>query len=167
MATIGFIGLGNMGTPMAANLIKAGLRVIAFDIVAAKAEALASADGRVAVTVPEAAAPGEIVITMTQTLFAVSAKSSGQCWALTSYCPVPGPVPASTANRGYAPGFTAAMMLRICELSNRRPEQPHHQRRLALQRPTSSSFLSTTAPAAWTFRQSIASYASPRVKFER
>jgi 3-hydroxyisobutyrate dehydrogenase len=251
MATIGFIGLGNMGAPMAANLAKAGHRVTAFDIVAAKAEALASAGGRVAATAPEAAASGEIVITMlpagpevrsvylgedgvlvharpgamlidcstidvetaravaaaaaaarfemldapvsggvtgaetasltfmvggsteaferarpilaamgrtivhagaagngqaakicnnmilgvsmiavceafslaerlglaAQTLFDVSAKSSGQCWALTSYCPVPGPVPASPANRGYAPGFTAAMMLKDLRLA--------------------------------------------------
>ena len=251
MATIGFIGLGNMGAPMAANLVKAGHRVTAFDIVAAKAEALASAGGRVAATVPEAAASGEIVITMLpagpevrsvylgeagvlahahpgtllidcstidvetaravaaaaaearfamldapvsggvtgaetasltfmvggpaeaferarpilaamgrtivhagaagtgqaakicnnmilgvsmiavceafslaerlglapQRLFDISAKSSGQCWALTSYCPVPGPVPASPANRDYAPGFTAAMMLKDLRLA--------------------------------------------------
>src|SRR3546814_12036590 len=45
-----------------------------------------------------------------QKLFDISSKSSGQCWALTSYCPVPGPVPTSPANRGYAPGFSAAMM---------------------------------------------------------
>jgi 3-hydroxyisobutyrate dehydrogenase len=53
----------------------------------------------------------------TQTLFDISAKSSGQCWALTSYCPVPGPVPASPANRGYAAGFTAAMMLKDLRLA--------------------------------------------------
>ena len=41
-----------------------------------------------------------------------AAKSTGQCWALTGYCPVPGPVPASPANGDYAPGFTAAMMLK-------------------------------------------------------
>ncbi|HEY1301474.1 MAG TPA: NAD-binding protein, partial [Stellaceae bacterium] len=52
-----------------------------------------------------------------QTLFDVAAKSSGQCWSLTSYCPVPGPVPASPANRGYAPGFTAAMMLKDLRLA--------------------------------------------------
>jgi 3-hydroxyisobutyrate dehydrogenase len=45
-----------------------------------------------------------------QALFDVASKSSGQSWALTSYCPVPGPVPASPANRGYAPGFAAALM---------------------------------------------------------
>jgi 3-hydroxyisobutyrate dehydrogenase len=52
-----------------------------------------------------------------QTLFAVSAQSSGQCWALTSYCPVPGPVPAAPSNRDYTPGFTAAMMLKDLRLA--------------------------------------------------
>jgi 3-hydroxyisobutyrate dehydrogenase len=52
-----------------------------------------------------------------QTLFDVSSKSSGQCWALTSYCPVPGPVPAAPANRGYAPGFTGSMMLKDLRLA--------------------------------------------------
>ncbi len=251
MATIGFIGLGNMGAPMAANLVKAGHRVTGFDIVAGRAEALAAKGGRAAATAAEAAASGEMVITMLpagpevrsvyfgdggvlahartntllidcstidvetaravaaaaadarfemldapvsggvigaetasltfmvgggaeafararpilaamgrtivhagaagngqaakicnnmilgvsmiavceafslaerlglapQTLFDISAKSSGQCWALTSYCPVPGPVPASPANRGYAPGFTAAMMLKDLRLA--------------------------------------------------
>jgi len=251
MATIGFIGLGNMGAPMAANLVKAGHQVSGFDIVAGRAEALAAKGGRAAATAVEAAAAGEIVITMlpagpdvrsvylgdggvlaharedallidcstidvdtaravaaaaaaarfdmldapvsggvigaktasltfmvggdveafergrpllaamgrtivhagpsgngqaakicnnmilgvsiiavceafslaarlglaAQTLFDISSKSSGQCWALTSYCPVPGPVPASPANRDYAPGFTAAMMLKDLRLA--------------------------------------------------
>ena len=47
-----------------------------------------------------------------QKLFDISSKSSGQCWSLTSYCPVPGPVPTSPANRDYQAGFTAAMMLK-------------------------------------------------------
>jgi 3-hydroxyisobutyrate dehydrogenase len=47
-----------------------------------------------------------------QRLFEIASRSSGQCWSLTSYCPVPGPVPASPANRGYQPGFSAAMMLK-------------------------------------------------------
>jgi 3-hydroxyisobutyrate dehydrogenase len=251
MATIGFIGLGNMGGPMAANLGKAGHRLIGFDIAAEKAAALANTGGRMAATAAEAAAAGEVVITMlpagpevrsvylgddgvlvharpgtllidcstidvetaravaaaaaearfemldapvsggvigaetasltfmvggsapaferarpilsamgrtivhagpagngqaakicnnmimavsmiavcegfslaerlglaAQTLFDISAKSSGQCWALTSYCPVPGPVPASPANRDYAAGFTAAMMLKDLRLA--------------------------------------------------
>src|SRR5215472_1513946 len=251
MATIGFIGLGNMGAPMAANLAKAGHQVSGFDIVAGRAETLRTQGGRVAATMAEAAAAGDIVITMlpagpdvrsvylgdagvlaharknallidcstidvetaravataaadagfdmldapvsggvigaetagltfmvggsaasferarpllaamgrtivhagpsgngqaakicnnmilgvsmiavcegfalaerlglaAQTLFDISAKSSGQCWALTSYCPVPGPVAASPANRNYAPGFTAAMMLKDLRLA--------------------------------------------------
>ena len=251
MATIGFIGLGNMGAPMVANLVKAGHRVTGFDLVTGKAEALANNGGRAAKTAAEAAAAGEILITMlpagpdvrtvylgdggvlahvrkgallidcstidvetaravaaaaadarfdmldapvsggvvgaetasltimvggnveafergrpilsamgrtivhagpsgngqaakicnnmilgasmiavceafslaerlglgAQTLFDISAKSSGQCWALTSYCPVPGPVPASPANRDYVAGFTAAMMLKDLRLA--------------------------------------------------
>jgi len=250
MATIGFIGLGNMGAPMAANLVKAGHQVSAFDIAAGRAAALAAKGGVAVATTAEAAAAGEIVITMlpagpdvrsvylqdsgvlaharkgallidcstidvetaravavaaaaaqfdmldapvsggvvgaetasltfmvggnvealergrpvlaamgrtivhagpagngqaakicnnmilgvsmiavceafslaarlglaAQTLFDISSKSSGQCWALTSYCPVPGPVPASPANRAYAAGFTAAMMLKDLRL---------------------------------------------------
>jgi 3-hydroxyisobutyrate dehydrogenase len=45
-------------------------------------------------------------------LFEISSQSSGQCWSLTSYCPVPGLVPTSPANHDYRPGFTAAMMLK-------------------------------------------------------
>ncbi len=251
MATIGFIGLGNMGAPMAANLVKAGHQVTGFDIVGGRAEALAAKGGRAAASAGQAASAGEIVITMlpagpnvrsvyrgdsgvlahsrkdsllidcstidvetaravaadatdagfdmldapvsggvggaeaatltfmvggketafsraqpilaamgrtivhagpagngqaakicnnmmlgvsmiavceafslaerlglaAQTLFDISAKSSGQCWALTSYCPVPGPVPASPANRDYVAGFTAAMMLKDLRLA--------------------------------------------------
>jgi 3-hydroxyisobutyrate dehydrogenase len=251
MATIGFIGLGNMGAPMAATLVKAGHQVTGFDIVAGRAEALAAKGGRAAATAAEAAAAGEVVITMLpagpevravylgnggilgrarkdallidcstidvetardvaadaadagfdmldapvsggvmgaeaagltfmvggsvevferarplltamgrtivhagpagngqaakicnnmilgismiavceafalaerlglapQALFDISAKSSGQCWALTSYCPVPGPVAASPANRDYEAGFTAAMMLKDLRLA--------------------------------------------------
>ena len=251
MATIGFIGLGNMGAPMAANLVKAGHRVTGFDLMATAVESLAAKGGTAAASAAAAAAANEIVITMlpagpqvrsvylsedgllaharkdallidcstidvetaravaaaaaeagfdmldapvsggvggaeaatltfmvggqeavfsrarpileamgrtivhagpagngqaakicnnmmlgvsmiavceafslaerlgleAQTLFDISAKSSGQCWALTSYCPVPGPVPASPANRDYAPGFTAAMMLKDLRLA--------------------------------------------------
>ena len=52
-----------------------------------------------------------------QALFDIAAQSSGQCWSLTSYCPVPGPVPSSPANRDYAPGFTAQMMLKDLDLA--------------------------------------------------
>ena len=251
MTTIGFIGLGNMGAPMAANLVRAGHQVTGFDLVPRAMEALATKGGQAVASATEAAAAGDIVITMlpagpqvrsvyldeggilasarrgallidcstidvetarvvaaaangagfdmldapvsggvsgaeaasltfmvggeaetfaraqpvlaamgrtivhagpagngqaakicnnmilgvsmiavceafslaerlgleAQTLFDISSKSSGQCWALTSYCPVPGPVPASPANRDYAPGFTAAMMLKDLRLA--------------------------------------------------
>jgi 3-hydroxyisobutyrate dehydrogenase len=52
-----------------------------------------------------------------QKLFDISSKSSGQCWSMTSYCPVPGPVPTSPANRDYQAGFTAAMMLKDLRLA--------------------------------------------------
>jgi 3-hydroxyisobutyrate dehydrogenase len=50
-------------------------------------------------------------------LFEVASQSSGQCWSLTSYCPVPGPVPGSPANRDYRPGFSAAMMAKDLRLA--------------------------------------------------
>lgn len=251
MATIGFIGLGNMGAPMAANLVKAGHQVIAFDLVPRSMEALAAKGGHAAASVAEAADAGDIVITMLpagpqvrsvyldeggvlanarrgallidcstidvetaravaaaakgagfgmldapvsggvagaevasltfmvggeaeifaraepilaamgrtivhagpagngqaakicnnmilgvsmiavseafvlgeklglshQALFDVASASSGQCWSLTSYCPVPGPVPTSPANNDYKAGFAAALMLKDLKLA--------------------------------------------------
>ena len=52
-----------------------------------------------------------------QALFDVASTSSGQCWSLTTYCPVPGPVPKSPANTGYKPGFAAALMLKDLKLA--------------------------------------------------
>ena len=52
-----------------------------------------------------------------QKLFDISSKSSGQCWSLTNYCPAPGLVPTSPANRDYQPGFTAAMMVKDLKLA--------------------------------------------------
>ena len=52
-----------------------------------------------------------------QALFDVASTSSGQCWSLTTYCPVPGPVPTSPANRDYQPGFAAALMLKDLKLA--------------------------------------------------
>jgi 3-hydroxyisobutyrate dehydrogenase len=248
---IGFIGLGNMGGPMAANLAKAGHQVAGFDVVAGAGERLAAAGGMIATDVAAAVADTEIVVTMLpagpevrtvyegadgvlaaatpgallidsstidvataravaesaavrgfdmldapvsggvagavaasltfmvggsaagfararpvleamgktivhagpagsgqaakicnnlmlgismigvseafgladrlgldrQKLFDISAKSSGQCWSLTSYCPAPGPVLAAPSNHDYAPGFTAAMMLKDLKLA--------------------------------------------------
>ena len=65
----------------------------------------------------EAFVMGEKLGLSHQALFDVASASSGQCWALTSYCPVPGPVPASPANTGYKPGFAAALMLKDLKLA--------------------------------------------------
>ena len=213
MANIGFIGLGNMGGPMAENLLKAGHALKVYDLSAdaiakavdagaTKADTVAQAVSNVnfVVTVLPAgkhvlsvydgpdgvvanAAPGTILIDSStievdaarkaadlakakgfgavdapisggdsgagqaakicnnmvlgvnmiavseafmlakrlgldaQKLFDVSSKASGQCWALTSYCPVPGPVPTSPANRDYQPGFAVDMMLKDLKLA--------------------------------------------------
>jgi 3-hydroxyisobutyrate dehydrogenase len=52
-----------------------------------------------------------------QKLFDIMSAASGQCWSLTTYCPVPGPVPAAPSNRDYAGGFAAALMLKDLKLS--------------------------------------------------
>jgi 3-hydroxyisobutyrate dehydrogenase len=52
-----------------------------------------------------------------EALFQVASRSSGQSWALTGYCPVPGLVPSSPANRDYQPGFTTAMMAKDLRLA--------------------------------------------------
>jgi 3-hydroxyisobutyrate dehydrogenase len=251
MATIGFIGLGNMGLPMAKNLLKAAHSVRGFDVSNAQTRALSTAGGEAADSVKAAASGAEIVITMlpagehvrevylgqdgvlasagsntllidsstidvktaravaaaahgkglamldapvsggtggaqagtltfmvggsdaafarakpileqmgktivhaggpgngqaakicnnmilgvsmiavseafvlaeklgldSQKLFDIASKSSGQCWSMTSYCPVPGLVPTSPANRDYQAGFTAAMMLKDLKLA--------------------------------------------------
>ena len=69
------------------------------------------------IAVSEAFVLGEKLGLSHQALFDVASASSGQCWSLTSYCPVPGPVPASPANNDYKPGFTAALMLKDLKLA--------------------------------------------------
>ena len=251
MTTIGFIGLGNMGGPMAANLVGAGHRVKGFDLAAEALDALAEKGGETAASAAEAATEVDVVVTMLpagqhvravylgdegiiaatdegtllidsstidvgsarmahegaaeagylmldapvsggvggaeagtltfmcggpdeafaaakpyldimggtivhagpagngqaakicnnmilgatmiatceafvlaeklglehQKLFDISSTASAQSWAMTAYCPVPGPVPASPANRDYQAGFTAAMMLKDLRLA--------------------------------------------------
>jgi 3-hydroxyisobutyrate dehydrogenase len=248
MTTIAFVGLGNMGGPMAGNLVKAGHEVIGFDLVPASCEAAKGEGVRIAASGAEAVREAETVVTMlpagkhviavwqdilpaakpgtlvvdsstidvesarkahamakergcqsldapvsggaggakaatltfmcggaenafakaepillkmgkrvvhcgeagagqaakicnnmilgismigvceafvlaeklglsAQALFEVASSSSGQCWSLTNYCPVPGPVPASPANSGYKPGFAAALMLKDLRLA--------------------------------------------------
>jgi 3-hydroxyisobutyrate dehydrogenase len=52
-----------------------------------------------------------------QIFFDISSKASGQCWSMTSYCPVPGPVPAAPSNHGYEGGFMSALMLKDLNLA--------------------------------------------------
>jgi 3-hydroxyisobutyrate dehydrogenase len=51
------------------------------------------------------------------TFYEVASQSSAQCWSISKYCPAPGPVSTSPANHAYAPGFTAAMMLKDLQLA--------------------------------------------------
>ena len=68
--------------------------------------------------VSEAFALAEKLGLPAQALFDISSTSSGQCWALTNYCPVPGPVPGSPANRDYAAGFAVELMLKDLTLAS-------------------------------------------------
>lgn len=52
-----------------------------------------------------------------QKLFDIMSAASGQCWSLTTYCPVPGPVPTAPSNRDYAGGFATALMLKDLKLA--------------------------------------------------
>lgn len=63
----------------------------------------------------------------TAKLFAISSNSSGQSWAMTTYCPVPGLTETAASNRDFKPGFTAAMMLKDLGLSQDAAEQVHAQ----------------------------------------
>ncbi len=69
------------------------------------------------IAVGEAFALAEKLGLSHQAVFDVVSTSSGQCWALTSYCPVPGPVPASPANNDYKPGFATALMVKDLTLA--------------------------------------------------
>ncbi|GAB4392263.1 MAG: 3-hydroxyisobutyrate dehydrogenase [Gammaproteobacteria bacterium] len=69
------------------------------------------------IAVSEAFNLGEKLGLAPEKLFEISANASGQCWAMTSYCPVPGLVPSAPSNRDYQPGFTADMMLKDLRLS--------------------------------------------------
>jgi len=52
-----------------------------------------------------------------QTFYDISSKASGQCWSMTSYCPVPGVGPETPADRDYEGGFAAALMLKDLRLA--------------------------------------------------
>ncbi len=87
-----------------------------------------------------------------QALFDVASTSSGQCWALTTYCPVPGPVPASPANNGYKPGFAVGSDAEGPDaVAGRR--QRRRRRDAARQACAGASTRPSTPPAmaGWTF----------------
>jgi 3-hydroxyisobutyrate dehydrogenase len=69
------------------------------------------------IAVGEAFALAEKLGLSHQALFDVASISSGQCWSLTTYCPVPGPVPTSPANNGYKPGFASNLMVKDLTLA--------------------------------------------------
>jgi 3-hydroxyisobutyrate dehydrogenase len=69
------------------------------------------------IAVSEAFVLGEKLGLTHQALFDVASNASGQCWALTTNCPVPGPVPNSPANRDYQPGFAGALMAKDLRLA--------------------------------------------------
>ncbi|GAA1075105.1 3-hydroxyisobutyrate dehydrogenase [Nocardiopsis metallicus] len=73
--------------------------------------------------VSEAFVLGERLGLTHQALYDVMSTASGQCWSLTSYCPVPGPVPTSPANNDYKPGFAAALMAKDLGLAANALEQ--------------------------------------------
>lgn len=52
-----------------------------------------------------------------QKLFDIMSAASGQCWSLTTYCPVPGPVPTAPSNRDYQGGFATNLMLKDLKLA--------------------------------------------------
>ena len=69
------------------------------------------------IAVSESFAMAEKLGLSAQNLFDITSSSSSQCWAMTSYLPVPGPVPASPANNDYQPGFSGAMMAKDMKLA--------------------------------------------------
>ncbi len=75
------------------------------------------------IAVAEAFVLGERLGLEHQALFDVASNASGQCWALTTNCPVPGPVPTSPANRDYRPGFAGALMAKDLGLALQAIEQ--------------------------------------------
>lgn len=69
------------------------------------------------IAVSEAFVLGERLGLSHEALFDVASNASGQCWALTTNCPVPGPVPTSPANNDYRPGFAGPLMAKDLTLA--------------------------------------------------
>ena len=75
------------------------------------------------IAVGEAFVLGERLGLSHEALFDVVSQASGQCWSITTNCPVPGPVPTSPANRDYQPGFAGALMAKDLGLALKAIEQ--------------------------------------------
>lgn len=73
--------------------------------------------GATMISISEAFVLGEKLGLSNQAFYEVASTASAQCWSLTSYCPVPGPVPTSPANNDYQPGFATALMLKDLKLA--------------------------------------------------
>src|SRR3546814_16981778 len=80
------------------------------------------------IAVSEAFAMAEKLGLDTARLFAISSKASGQSWAMTSYCPVPGLVDAAPSNRDFQPGFTASLMLKDLALAEDAADRSEERR---------------------------------------
>jgi 2-hydroxy-3-oxopropionate reductase len=87
MTTIGFIGLGIMGSPMAANLLRAGYDVIGYDVSPGAVERLVAEGGKAAESVPHAASGVDVVITMLPNFPQVEAVAFGDGGVLESARP--------------------------------------------------------------------------------
>ncbi len=72
--------------------------------------------------VSEAFALGQKLGLDPKKFFEISSNASGQCWSMTSYCPVPGLVEKVPSNNEYKPGFTAKMMLKDLHLGQHAAE---------------------------------------------
>lgn len=64
MTTVGFIGLGNMGRPMASNLVRKGFSLVAYDVLTPQVDAVVGLGARGAKGVPEVAQSSDVIITM-------------------------------------------------------------------------------------------------------
>ncbi|WP_106815195.1 3-hydroxyisobutyrate dehydrogenase [Microbacterium timonense] len=84
------------------------------------------------IAVAEAFVLGERLGLSHQALFDVASNASGQCWALTTNCPVPGPVPTSPANRDYQPGFAGALMNKDLGLAEQAVESTGVEARMGM-----------------------------------
>jgi 3-hydroxyisobutyrate dehydrogenase len=92
-----------------------------------------------------------------QKLFDIMSAASGQCWSLTTYCPVPGPVPTAPSNRDYTGGFATALMLKDLKLAQGAAQSAGaaaRPRRWGRKQPSFTLCLPQKARAPWIFRAS-------------